>query len=156
MRISPEVASFLLGHVLIVLGTRGDDLSPEFGRGFGVRMDPGGEAVEIVVSRRQWPMTIANIEANGALAMTASEPETYRTYQLKGLASSRPANEADGLLAEAYAQKLSDHLKALGVAWAFIGYYFVLDDLVVVRLQVTEIYIQTPGPKAGQPIGDGA
>lgn len=151
MQLSADINSFLADPVTIILGTRGDGFTPDISRGVGLSTAPGGETVDIMISRWQWPKAIANLQANGVLAMTVSAPHTYRTYQLKGQALVHPATGADLATAASYVRRMIDLFATLAMTEAFASNWMSLRDVVVVRLTVAEVFIQTPGPQAGQP-----
>lgn len=151
MLLSDDITAFLADPVTIILGTRGDGFTPDISRGVGLSAAPGGEVVDIMISRWQWPTAVANLQANGVLAMTVSAPHTYRTYQLKGQASVHPATGADLASAAVYVHRMIDLFATLAMTEAFAGNWMSLRDVVVARLTVAEAFIQTPGPQAGQP-----
>lgn len=148
MQLPAEITAFLDQPVTIILGTCGAGFSPDIARGMGLALRDG--AVEVVISRWQWPGAVANLAANGALALTVSDPRSYRTYQLKGQASLHPAGAAEQALAEEYRRRMLDLFAALSMAEDFAGKWLSLRDLVVARLEVAECFVQTPGPQAGR------
>lgn len=153
MHLTADISSFLAEPVTIILGTRGEGFTPDISRGMGLSVLPDSESIDIMVSRWQWPMAVANLQANGALAMTVSAPQTYQTYQFKGQATVHTASEADIALAARYARRMLDVFAEFNMTAAYSGNWMSLRDLMVARLTVAEIFIQTPGPQAGQMAG---
>lgn len=153
MQLTADISSFLASPVTIILGTRGEGFTPDIARGVGLAVLPDAGTVDIMVSRWQWPVAVANLQANGALAMTVSAPQTYQTYQLKGQATVHPASDADIALAARYVRRMLDVFAEFDMTAAFSGNWMSLRDLMVARLTVAEIFIQTPGPQAGQMAG---
>lgn len=153
MPLTAEIASFLADPVTIILGTRGEGFSPDIARGVGLSALAGAPTVDIMISRWQWPAAVANLQTNGALAVTASCPRTYQTYQLKGLATIFPASDAEVFVATRYVRQMLDVFAEFDMSEDFSGKWMSLRDLVVARLNVAEIFIQTPGPQAGQIAG---
>lgn len=151
MRLPFDILSFLAEPVTIILATRGEGFTPEIARGVGVTAAADG--VEVLISGWQWPATVANLRANGALAMTVSAPQTYRTYQIKGQAGLRAATEQDDAIAADYSERMLAMFEGLSLDRAFTGKWLCRRDLVVARLAVAEAFVQTPGPQAGLPIG---
>lgn len=141
------MAEFVCSGVAIVVATRDGDLRPEIGRGWAPRVD--GARVALCIASRAGSAMRANLEANGAIAVTCSRPTTYRTIQLKGTAvevgDPEPADE----------QRVAEHVEAfmaeaqtLGVPPEFRE-TSVAGRLIAVTFAVEELYDQTPGPGAG-------
>jgi hypothetical protein len=148
MRIGDELARFVSGPVTIVLGTVDPTGRPEIGRGLaGVAV--AADAVEIVLSRAQWPATADDVTATGRLAGTFTRPADYVSYQLKGTATMRAADVEDLARAEAYIAETRDVFDALGLAPGLADQWLQAEDPVVLRLVVDAVFIQTPGQRAG-------
>ena len=52
MRFDGEIAEFISGAVMMVIGTCDGANQPDVGRGVGCRVLPGGEFVEVLISGR--------------------------------------------------------------------------------------------------------
>ena len=141
---------------MIILGTVDQASRPEIARAVGVSVDPGTGEIALLVSRWQWPGTIANIGASGRVAATFSRPSTYETYQIKGRATWREAGAADREIARVYCRDTLAALMELGIPPDLIAHRQTERDLVVVTLTPEHAFIQTPGPTAGQPMGGAA
>lgn len=115
----------------------------------GARVVAAQRHLDLMVAGWQWPETLAHVRATGRLAATFSRPSDYETYQLKGRAGLRRADEDDLRLAERYRAEVEGLLTAQGVAPAAAAHWLIARDLAVVRLGVEEIHVQTPGPGAG-------
>jgi len=148
MVIDPELAAFLAGPVMTIVGSRDGRNRAEIGRGVGTRVITAG-VVEVVVSGWQWPATLANLRANGAAAITFANPADYVCYQIKGQAALRPAEAADLALSAGYIAAMTAALAALGVEQALSAQWLTNRGPVVVRTAVESVFIQTPGPRAG-------
>ena len=61
--------------------------------------------------------------------------------------------DADIALAARYVRRMLDVFAEFDMTAAFSGNWMSLRDLMVARLTVAEIFIQTPGPQAGQMAG---
>lgn len=148
MRLPNALKEFVVRPVMIIVGTRDRANRPAVGRGVGARI-VGEEAIEIILSRWQWPDTVENIQANGQAAFTFANPQDYVSYQLKGPTSLRPAEPSDHRLASRYSSEILARFVALGLQPDFVTPWLAQRDLTVARLAVREIYLQTPGPRAG-------
>jgi hypothetical protein len=153
MRIGAELARFLEGPVMIILGSVDPAGRPEVGRAVGARVVAPQGRVDLVVSAWQWPGTVANLRATERLAATFSRPADYETYQLKGRAALRHADEDDLRLAEGYRTRTQAALEALGLSPGLADHWLAARDPVVLRLGVEEVFVQTPGPRAGAAMG---
>ena len=148
MRIEDEVARFVVSPVMIIIGTRDAANRPNIGRGMGACV-ADGEIVEVVVSSWQWPETVANLRDNGRLAVTFARPSPNVSYQLKGRATLRNADPSDLDRAQVYASDIRAVLEGLGLSQELLLPWFSDREAVVAQLKVEEVYVQTPGPKAG-------
>lgn len=149
MRIGEDLARFLEGPVMIILGTRDAADKPEIGRAVGARVLAVAGRVELVVSGWQWPGTVANLRDNGRLAATFSRPSDYETYQLKGRAELRAADEDDLRQSERYRRETQAALETLGLSPGLATHWLTARGAVVLRLDVEEVFVQTPGSGAG-------
>lgn len=144
---------FLQRPVMIILGTVNTAMRPEIGRAVGVVTHPDTNSLALVVSRWQWPATVANVEATGRMAATFSRPSDYETYQIKGRAMARAATAADVDASRAYCRDTLAALMELGVGPDLVAHWQGERDLVAVALSVDAVFVQTPGPRAGQRMG---
>lgn len=150
MLIPQDLAAFMASPVMIILGTRDDTLVPEIARVIGAAVRREESCVELMVSEWQWPKTAANIRANGQLAVTFARPSDYVSYQVKGHATLVPTTAEHIILARWYMESMASTLGELGLDRRIVAPWLVDRDLVALRLSVQEIFVQTPGAKAGQ------
>ncbi len=153
MNLTPGLAAFVAGPVLMTLATRDAGNRPMIARGSGGRVTPDLGRVEVAVSGRLWPETLANIRDNGMLAATFVQPDDYRAFQFKGRATVRKASPEDVARAEAYVARTEAILCALGVPVASIRYWLTAHEVAIVSLAVDRAFEQTPGPRAGAALG---
>jgi hypothetical protein len=154
MRLSEEIKRFVVSPVMIIVGTRDDANRPSIGRAFGARI-VDDENIELFFSAWQWPDTASNLVANGQAAITFSRPSDYLSYQLKGTASLRAAEERDMEESRRYLTRIYALFNDLGLLAELVAPCIVERELTVARLLVKEAYVQTPGPKAGTAAGTG-
>ena len=92
----------------------------------------------------------ADITDNGHVALTVIEPLSHETYQYKGkYLATRPADEHDRALIDIQVAKIIARLNEMHFPGERYGRY-VFWPGTVVTFHVEEIFIQTPGPAAGQ------
>jgi hypothetical protein len=150
MYLDPAMAAFMTSPVMIIIGSRDGSRQPAIGRGLGVRIE--NETVELVFSAWQWPATRANLRANGDVAITFSRPADYVTYQLKGRAAIRDCVPSDLERCKRYCKEITEVLRSLGLPPQLIAPLLSDRDLVAARVQITDVFVQTPGPRAGEPL----
>jgi hypothetical protein len=148
--INEEFAAFMTSPVMIILGTRDGSLVPEIARAVGavVRREEG--CVDLMISEWQWPQTVANVRANGQLSVTFARPSDYVSYQMKGHATVIPASTEHATVATRYMESMTATVEELGLEKRIIVPWLVDQNLVELCLSVQEIFVQTPGAKAGQ------
>ena len=122
---------------------------PAVGRGVGFRLLEDRETIDVIFSGWQWPRLETSIPETGKLAVTFVSPSDYISFQLKGTATLRDAEPLDHERARCFMSAATAELRSLGVAGPMIGSWLTLSGARVARLKVSEIYVQTPGPRAG-------
>ena len=150
MLIPQDLAAFMASPVMIILGTRDDALVPEIARAVGAAVHREEGSIDLMVSEWQWPKTVANIRANGQLAITFARPADYVSYQVKGHATVVSTTAEHTTLARRYMDSVASTLGELGLERRIVAPWLVERDLVTLSLSVQEIFVQTPGVKAGQ------
>ncbi|WP_230533737.1 pyridoxamine 5'-phosphate oxidase family protein [Microvirga roseola] len=150
MLINQDLAAFMASPVMIILGTRDGSLAPEIARAVGAVVHREECCVDLIVSEWQWTKTVSNIRANGQLAVTFARPSDYVSYQVKGCAVVVPTAVEHVALAGRYMESMASTLSELGLERGVVAPWLVGRDLVTLRLSAQEIFVQTPGAKAGQ------
>ena len=109
-------------------------------------------AVTVFVPEIAGAPTFENFAENGRVSVTIADAPTHETYQFKGqLSEIRPCSEADYTVQEIYISKLNSYLEPFGYGnWIWNG--FVVKPAKAVTFAVEDIFVQTPGPGAGEKI----
>ena len=154
LRFDPEIAEFISGAVMMVIGTRNRANMPDVGRGVGCRVLPDGETIEVLISAWQWPDTVANIRQTGDAAFTFVRPADYRSLQMKGPTSLRDCMPNDLALAERYVGSVTAALGEQGVPSSMTAVWLSGRDVAVATMDVRSLSIKTPGREAGALIGE--
>ena len=149
--ISAELRQFLESGVSILVGTRDTRLFPEAVRAVGARVEPGGREVTVLFPEAVGRASAENLRENGRIAVCFSRVD-HRSIQLKGrLVELREGDAADREVVERYRSAWAESL-------AFIGLPPRLTFRVshwpchAARFRVESIFVQTPGPGAGDPL----
>lgn len=148
--IDSAIAEFVEGAVMTILASRDTGCRPAIGRGVGTRRAAGGQLLDTMVSRAQWPELIGNLSPGDPLAVTFVAPDDYRTFQIKGILESvTPASDDELAFTHEYHRDIHRVLTALGVTEGQIGFWLTDADLYRLRYRPTDVFVQTPGPRAG-------
>jgi general stress protein 26 len=150
--ITSDLAAFLEGGVAIHIATRNDRLEPNGARVAAVKVEPDGAHVTAYVPKIAAAPIVADLEANQQVALGFGRPSDDRACQIKGIFVGARA-------ALARERKLVDRQwDALLADLAHIGFPRQLAEewktwpSIAIRLRVTALFSQTPGPGAGAPM----
>ncbi|MBL8858111.1 MAG: pyridoxamine 5'-phosphate oxidase family protein [Planctomycetes bacterium] len=147
-----ELAEFLQSGISILVGTRDARLTPEAARVLGARIENGGREVVAFLSKATAERTLANLRDNGRAAVCFTSVD-HRSYQIKGRALEvRDADEDDRKLIERYRAAVAQHFGTVGLP-PRLTYRMSYWPAHALRVAVEEVFIQTPGPGAGGPLG---
>ena len=140
----------LAGHDAIVVGTRDAALRPACCLAVGVSF-PGEGRATVYVPEATGPRTFADLEANGMIAAVFEEILTHHTIQLKGrVTEMRPAAEDERALVERTVGGFSAQVEAFGGPPGAVRRRRRWPCRAV-TFAVSDVFEQTPGPKAGTP-----
>lgn len=135
-----------------IIGSADPARKPEIGRGAGAWASADRRRVELVFSTWQWPGTLSNLKSNGGIAITFARPSDYVSYQIKGNAALRNAEPQDVDRSARYLVEIVSTLMRLGLSAEVIAAWLSNRDPVLVSIEISAIFIQTPGAKAGTKI----
>jgi hypothetical protein len=143
-----DLASLLSTGVGILVATRSEDLTPAITRGWGPLLDESTPRLEVSVTAPAGSATLSNLESTRPIAVTVSQPTTYRTMQMKGVV------DAIGDLTDEQRSRVQSHQDLFHEEVAKLGVTanaanLFLGDLRVVSFVVDELFDQTPGVGAG-------
>ena len=121
-------------------------------RGFGLRVEAEGRELALFLPRAWGARTVANLRANGRIAVAAARPADHRSVQVKGrVLEIREGDERDRAAVERYRELLVFHLGSIGYPPRLLHRLEVW-PAEVVRVAVEALFEQTPGPRAGAPL----
>lgn len=146
---NPELTSLLARPAMILVAVADGGGRAIAGRGMALTAT-GDASLEFFVSRRQWPDVVDRLVPGAACAITANDPDTYRTFQLKGVVEDRrPSTGMEAERVDRYVAAISGVLAGLGIPPHQIQCWFTRSDTVRISMGVSAVYSQTPGPTAG-------
>jgi hypothetical protein len=147
--LSAELASFVQSGVAILVGTRDSRLFPECMRAVGARVEADGAELTVFLPDAVAVRTLANLRANGRIAVAFSRARDHRSFQVKGRAVALgPAADPDRGVVERYRCAWTTELAAVGVP-PRLTLRMVHWPAHAVRLRIDSVFVQTPGPGAG-------
>jgi hypothetical protein len=150
--IDPELARFLEQGVGIHIGTRNDQLHPNGARAIAAKVEGAGSHLVVYVSEIAAARLRADLESNGQAAVVFGRPEDERSCQVKGVfVDIRSAAESERSLLENQWDGYLDQLEKIGIP-RISASNWVTWPAVAIRLKVTTVFEQTPGPQAGTQI----
>lgn len=147
--IDPDLAAFLQEGLAIHVGTRDDGLVPNGARVTAVRVDEDGAHLTAYVPKVAEMRVLPNLAANGQAALCFVRPIDERAYQVKGtFVSSRDATDAERAFVTAQWEGFVRNIEIIGLQRA-LSERWRMWPCIAVRLRVSALFNQTPGPKAG-------
>lgn len=162
--IDEDTAIFMQRGVSIIAsschpGAAGQPMQPSLMRALGCRVSADRRLVTILLNGPQSRALLNDIQATGRLAVVFNQPSTHRAVQLKAehalLIESTPL---DWTLASQYQQAYAREIDILGYPMDFAMSLMAWRpaDLAAVSFTPTQGYEQTPGVRAGAPLGAAA
>lgn len=147
-----ELSEHMASGVVVYVATRDASLLPEATYAMGAKVDPDRGVVTVYVPLALAGATRRNIEDNGEVAVTMTRPSDHKSIQIKGKALAvREAGEADRELQSIRRAALIEQFAGVGIPRE-ISRRIAWWPSLAVEFEVREVYAQTPGPRAGEPI----
>jgi hypothetical protein len=145
-----DLPRILAGHDGIAVGTRDAALRPACALAAGVAY-PGEGRMTVYVPEAAGERTLADLGANGMIAVVFEQISTHHTIQVKGRVTEiRKAAEDERALVERSLAGFYAQVEAVGGRPSVVrkrrGW-----PCRAVTFDVTDVFEQTPGPKAGTP-----
>jgi hypothetical protein len=148
--IEGQVAELLAGRYGLVAGFVDAEGLPYATRSFGLTVLHGRPARIRLVLPLDDTLPLRAGEEVGAIAVTASDPQTLRSVQLKGRAGPiEPATAEDRAVAARFCDSFFSILVEVDRFDRRFLERVVPEDYLVCTMVVDELYDQTPGPGAG-------
>lgn len=152
----PDLVAMMARGVSVIVASRDAGLRPNLMRAVGSRVEEDGRTITVYLSRRQSRQVMQDLAATGSIAVVFSEPSTHRTVQLKAARlDMRNADPQDIPVLERYRESMEREIQQVGFAPPLTRAMLAhrLEDVVAVRFTPEQAFDQTPGPRAGTPLG---
>ena len=151
--IDDDLKRFMESGLVVLVATRDEALHPFVTRGWGIRVpDDDRLRFSICVSRPSSARTLADLRANGRIAVALGDQASYRAVQIKGRSAS--VVDADACALERATEQFSlfaEKAAKVGVP-PHLAQLLFTTDLVSITVIADEIFDQTPGPGAGKKV----
>lgn len=147
--IDREFAAFLEEGIAIQFGTRNARLEPNGVHVVAVKVDEDGTHLTAYVTKASAPRVLPDLEANGQAALVFARPPDERAAQVKGVfAGARAARPAEKAFVHGQLERWVERLESIGYPRA-LWENWTTWPCVAIRVRVTALFDQTPGPGAG-------
>jgi hypothetical protein len=147
--IDAELAEFLQQGVGINIGTRNAALEPNASMAVAAAVESGGTHLVIYLPTVAAGPILDDLLANGQAAIVFARPQDDRACQVKGtFVSQRHATDDEHALVHAQWSAFLRQLDLVGTPGESTRTWITW-PCVAVRLRVTALFSQTPGPDAG-------
>ena len=150
--IDQALAAFLERGCAMVVGTVDDDGWPHAQRGWGCRV-LGPSTVRILLDASDATLK-AHVERRGRIAVTSADVRDLHSVQLKGTVTGVEPADADDLeRCERHNDELFEDILQSDFYPRHLTERMVPPGYVAAVVEVEELFDQTPGPRAGSPVG---
>lgn len=150
--IPDELAGFIESGLPMTVATRDGELEPDGAWAWAVRVHDDRRGMTVFLHEQAAAAMLRNLADHPEIAIVLDRPIDHRACQVKGVfTASRPATEDERPLVERQIAGLRGALQAIGIppamseAWSWW-------PCRALELRVTQLYEQTPGPGAGEPL----
>ena len=144
-----NLTEFLEQGLAIHIGTRDARLNPNGGRVTAVRVEDEGRHIVVFIPTGANRAVLDDLQSNGQAALSCTRPADDRAVQVKGeFVSLRDADPADEAFAIAQWESFLRQLDLIGLPGASTSTW-TMWPCVAVKIRVTALFSQTPGPDAG-------
>jgi hypothetical protein len=152
LRITDELAGFLESGVAITVATRDDERQPDGAWAWAARVHEDRAHLTLFLHPEGAAAMLRNLEVHPEIAAVLDRPSDHRACQVKGVfeasrrarAEERPhvERQVDGFRADLETIGMSRGMTAAWKCW----------PCTAIRIRVTGLFEQAPGPGAGEPL----
>ena len=136
-----------------VSGTRDANRVPHVHYVSGWDVEPDQQTIRCSINQAYLDHLFSSLEDNGQFSLTVEQIGTHETYQFKGTyAGSAEPSEADFAAHRTVTERFAGAVSRLFGHSEEHCRACIMDPSVIIRFTVREIFLQTPGPGAGQRI----
>lgn len=145
-----ELKELFESGVSLCVGTRDRSLRPEAARACGAIVHEDLRAITVFLPSGVAARSLANARDNGHIAIGFSSVLDHKTIQVKGVVSDiRPARDDEREIVIRYHAAFAEVLFLTGIPRT-ITRRFNAWPATAITFNVTDLFVQTPGPGAGE------
>jgi len=145
--------SFFTGGVSVIVGTVDAGGAPACCRGIAIATTDDFETVTVYVPVATAQATVDNAGATRRVAVGCSHPLSHESIQIKGIARDiRPAEADAEVFVRRRLEEFAAVLEQIGLP-PHVTMSVAHWPAFAIDVSVEEVFDQTPGPRAGVPIG---
>ena len=149
--IDPRLVEFLEQGLSLHLGTRDGNRHPAGGRAAAVSVDPGLKHLVVYIAEVAAARLVPHLETSRQATVGFGRPEDERACQIKGtVVEIRPARPDEEAIVRRQWQGCMEQFEIIGIN-RDVAAGWACWPAVAVRIEVTAVFEQTPGPQAGVP-----
>lgn len=150
--VPPELAAFVQSGISVTVAVRDANLRPDGARAWAVKVHEDGTHLTVYLYAKSAPALLAKLAEHPEIALDIDAPTTHRACQLKGvLTGSRRAKASERALVEQQVEGFLTELETIGIPRALTAGWLYWPG-VAFEVRVSEVFEQTPGPGAGEPL----
>jgi predicted pyridoxine 5'-phosphate oxidase superfamily flavin-nucleotide-binding protein len=150
--ISRELEEFLQSGLSIVVATRDDDLQPDGAVAWAALVHDDRAGLTVYLHDTAAKQLLRNLRKHPEIALDFDLPTSHRACQVKGrYLSSRKARAGERTEIERQLEAFGADLETIGIPRAMLSGWQAW-PCSALEVRVTELFEQTPGPGAGEPL----
>ena len=147
--IEPDIVQLLESPCSLIVGTVDADGLPDATRGWGARVQGGGDQIRLLVPANA-ATALRNLKSTHRIALTATDFITMRSVQCKGVASAVEFPTPDDRTRfHEFCEGCVATLHSMDGTPEELIWRFMPSGVVACVVTVAELFDQTPGPGAG-------
>lgn len=150
--ITTSLAGFLESGLAITVATRDAQLQPDGAWAWAARVEKDLTHMTLFFFEQAAPDVLRDLKCCPWIAAVLDRPTSHRACQVKGtFVSSRPGRPSERKLVERQVEALRADLERIGLPLALTAGWTYWPS-VALRVRVEQLFEQTPGPGAGEPM----
>ena len=150
--ISDELADFIESGLSINIGTRDAKLEPDGAIAWAARVHDDRSQLTLYLHKEAAKAMLRNLRLHPGIAVVFERPTSHRACQIKGrFVSTRPAKAGERAKVERQMDGFFSDLEGMGIPRALLAELEIW-PCVAIQMRATELFEQTPGPGAGEPL----
>jgi hypothetical protein len=151
--LSEALAGFLESGLSINVATRDRECQPDGALAWAVRVHDDRLHLTVFLYEKSAPAMLRNLSTHPEIALAFDQPTSHRACQIKGrFVSTRRGKRTERAEIQRQVDGFFTELEAIGIPRAMVAGRKIW-PCVAIELRVTQLFEQTPGPGAGEPLG---